>query len=87
MRTIDTFSHGPLPVLDTWRQCRNTKTGWGGVNEAGERVNITYRPEERAYGPARMPDLDYVVIMHDASHTGAPEGIILIERAHARGRR
>jgi hypothetical protein len=51
VRTIDTFEHGPLPVLDTWRQCRHTKTGWTAINEAGERLNITYRPEERGYGP------------------------------------
>src|SRR5262249_26454683 len=35
MRTIDTDSHGPLPVLDTWRECHNLNVctrasrGWG----------------------------------------------------------
>ena len=61
MKMIDTPTHGVLPVLDVWKQCRHTKTGWTGVNEQGQRVNIGYRPEERDFGPARMPDRDYVV--------------------------
>ena len=27
MRIVMTDTHGELPVLDTWRQCRHTKTG------------------------------------------------------------
>jgi len=30
-------------------------------------VNISYRPEERDFGPARMPDKDYVVLTRDAA--------------------
>ena len=88
MRTIDTDSHGPLPVLDTWRECHNTKSGWTGVNDKGERVNITYRPEERAFGPARLPDKDYVVLMRGDAYGGVVEGVALIERAsqHPRSR-
>src|SRR5262245_44017577 len=80
-RTIET-AYGELPVLDTWRGCRHTETGWTGVNEKGERVNIAYRPEEREFGPARMPpDKDYVVIMRGDPLSGAAEGVVLIERA------
>lgn len=86
MRTIDTDWHGPLPVLDTWRECRNTKAGWTGVNDKGERVSITYRPEERAFGPARMPpNKDYVVLMRGDAYGGAVEGVVLIERAQRGG--
>ena len=75
-------------MLDTWRRCRHTRAGWTGVNEKGQRVNISYRPEECAYGPARMPDKDYVVIVRNAAsheygdvHGHVPEGVVLIERA------
>jgi hypothetical protein len=90
-RTIDTLEHGPLPVLDVWRECRNTKTGWTGINEKGERLNIRLR-EKDAFGPARMPDKDYAIIVRDAvphdprvigDHV--PVGVALIERA-ARGK-
>jgi hypothetical protein len=91
VRTVDT-SYGPLPVVDTWRDCRHTKTGWTGVNDKGERVNMSYRPEERAYGPARMPDEDHVVLVRDAVGSEprdvagfTPVGAVLIERA-ARGK-
>jgi hypothetical protein len=81
MRTIDTDSHGELAVIDVWKECRNTKTGWSGVNEKGERVNIAYRPSESDFGPARMPlDRDYVVLIR-GDVGGAPEGVVLIERA------
>jgi len=59
-------------------------------------VNISYRPEERDFGPARMPDRDYLVLTRDAAahehgdiNGHVPEGVILIERAvrtNARGR-
>ena len=71
-------------MLDTWRECRNTKSGWTGVNNKGERVNITYRLEEQAFGPARMPDRDYVVLMRGDALSGAAEGVALIERARNR---
>ena len=87
MKTIDT-PHGVLPVIDTWKKCRHTKTGWTGVNEKGQRVNISYRPEERDFGPARMPDKDYVVLTRDAAahehgdvYGHVPMGVALIERA------
>jgi len=89
MKMIDTPTHGVLPVLDVWKQCRHTKTGWTGVNEQGQRVNIGYRPEERDFGPARMPDRDHVVLTRDAAaHHGdinrhVSEGVILIERCGA----
>jgi hypothetical protein len=78
MRTVDTL-RGPLPVLDTWRECRNTDTGWTAVNEKGERLNITYPPSERDSGLARVPpdDMDYVTLVRG----GVIEGVALIERA------
>ena len=92
MKTVDT-PYGPLPVVDTWRQCRHTRTGWTGVNKKGQRMNIGYRPEERGYGPARMPDRDYVVLTRDAAaheygdvHGHVPMGVALVERA-VRGRK
>jgi hypothetical protein len=87
MRTIDTAEHGPLPVLDTWRECRNTKTGWTGINEKGERLDIRLRKPD-SLGPARMPDKDYAIIVRDAnpqdtrvSGDHVPIGVALIERA------
>ena len=86
MKTIDT-PHGVLPVIDTWKKCRHTKTGWTGVNEEGQRVNISYRPEERDFGPARMPDLHYVILTRDAaadalfaarSHPRRKRGLVLV---------
>jgi|SRR6516162_6310347 hypothetical protein len=88
VRTIDTFEHGPLPVLDTWRDCRHTRTGWTAINGRGERLNIRYRPEDRWPGPARMPDADHAVIGRDAGPGEYGDvggrvavGAILIERA------
>jgi hypothetical protein len=87
MQTIDT-AYGMLPVIDTWRDCRHTKTGWTAVNGKGERLNIRYRPEDRWPGPARMPDEDHAVIGRDAGpgehgdvggHVAV--GAVLIERA------
>jgi len=86
-RTIDTV-YGLLPVIDTWRDCRHTKTGWTAINGKGERLNIRYRPEDRWPGPARMPAEGQAVIGRAA---GAGEygdvggrvavGAVLIERA------
>jgi len=88
MRTIDTFGYGPLPVLGTLTQCRNTRKGWTGIREDGAIVEVTYRPEESAYGPARMPDKDYVVQTRPAVanelrdiHGNVVLGVVLIERA------
>ena|SRR6516162_9956213 len=91
VRTIDTFEHGPLPVLDTWRQCRHTRTGWTGINEKGERLNIRFR-EQDAFGPARIPKKNYAVLVRAAGpgecgtvSGHVPVGVALIERA-ARGK-
>jgi hypothetical protein len=77
MRTVDTL-RGPLPVLDVWRECRNTDTGWSAVNEKGERLNITYPPGERDSGLARVPpdDMGHVILVRG----GVIEGVALIER-------
>jgi len=84
-RTVETFGHGTLPVLDVWKQCRHTETGWIGVDEKGQRVNMCYRPEdERRWGPARMPPKDYVIV-RDAR--GAPIGAVVIERARRQEKR
>jgi len=87
VRTIDTAEHGPLPVLDVWRECRNTRTGWTGINEKGERLDIRFR-EQNAFGPARMPPGDYVVLARAAGPGDkrvigdhVPMGVALIERA------
>jgi hypothetical protein len=97
-RTVDT-PYGVLPVVDVWRRCRHTKTGWIGINEKGQRLRIRHRPEERWPSPARMPDEDYAVIGRSAvgdeprSVNGlVAVGVALIERAarskpRARGRR
>ena len=91
VRTIDTFEHGPLPVLDTWRQCWHTRTGWTGINEKGERLNIRFR-EQDAFGPARIPKKNYAVLVRAAGpgecgtvSGHVPVGVALIERA-ARGK-
>ena len=88
VRTIDTFEHGPLPVLDTWRDCRHTRTGWTAINGKGERLNIRYHPEDCWPGPARMPDEDHAVIGRSAvgdepRNAGGyvAVGAVLIERA------
>jgi hypothetical protein len=88
MQTVDTF-HGELPVIDTWKQCRHTKTGWTGVNAAGERLNIRSHPDEEQFGPARMPpDKEYVILARKpgpgefGNVSGlVPVGVALIERA------
>ena len=86
MRTVDT-PYGLLPVVDSWKECRHTGDGWTAVNEKGERLNIRRPLSESNYGPARMPDRDYVVIMRDAvGHEPrdvsghVPVGVALIER-------
>jgi len=87
MQTVDT-PYGPLPVIDTWRECRHTKTGWTAINQKGQRLNLTYRPEERSPYPARMPDKDYVVLVRDAVGNESRDvaghvamGVALLERA------
>jgi hypothetical protein len=87
VRTLDTVEHGPLPVLDVWKECRNTGTGWTGINEKGERLDIRLR-EPDAFGPARMPDKDYAVLVRPAGPCEygdvsghVPVGVALIERA------
>jgi hypothetical protein len=88
MQTVDTF-HGELPVIDTWRDCRHTKTGWTAINEAGERLNIRSHPEEEWLGPARMPPHKEYVILARKPGPGefgnvsglVPVGVALIERA------
>jgi hypothetical protein len=86
MQTVET-PYGVLPVVDTWRQCRHTRAGWTAINEKGQRLNLTYRPEERDFGPARMPDWDYVVLTRPAAaneygdvHGHVPMGVALLER-------
>jgi hypothetical protein len=88
MRTLVTDTHGELPVLGIWRRCRHTRTGWTGVREDGAVVDIRYRPEEREWGPARMPPKDYVVVARAAAAHEfgdvaghVTKGVILIERA------
>src|SRR6516225_1944704 len=88
MQTVDTFGHGRLPVLDVWRECRHTRDGWTAINQKGQRLNLTYRPEERSPYPARMPDKDYVVLVRDAVGNESRDvaghvamGVALLERA------
>ena len=88
-QTIVTFGYGRLPVLDIWHECRHTKTGWTAINRKGQRLNLCRPPNERDFGPARMPDKDYVVLTRDAAahehcrdvHGHVPMGVALIERA------
>jgi hypothetical protein len=63
---------------------RHTRAGWTGVDEKGERVNITYR-QESGFGPARIPPKDYIIMRGAAG--GAPEGVVLIERARTKSKR
>jgi hypothetical protein len=88
MRTVDTCLYGPLPVLGTLTQCRNTRKGWTGIREDGAVVEVTYRPEEREFGPARMPDTGYIVSTrpavageHGNVHGNVSIGVVLLERA------
>jgi hypothetical protein len=86
--------YGELPVIGVWRQCRHTRTGWSAIDERGQRLNLCRPPDERARGPARMPDEDYVVIVRDAvGHEPrdvaghVPRGVVLIERASKKSSR
>ena len=85
-RTVDTV-YGPLPVIDTLKECHYTKVGWTGINEKGERVNV-YSTHKDA--PACIPP-DHLVLSREAvgnepSFAGrVPVGAVLIERA-ARGK-
>jgi hypothetical protein len=83
MRTIMTDMCGELPVIETWKQCRHTKTGWRGICENGEIVNMVYDPKVNPSGRARMPDQDYVIMCRDGKVVGA----VLIERARRRAKR
>jgi hypothetical protein len=82
MRTVDT-SYGLLPVIDTWRDCHHTRTGWTGVNDKGERVNVYSQSKD---APACIPP-DHLVLSRAAvgdepSYAGrVPVGAVLIERA------
>ena len=89
-RMIDTREHGPLPVIDVWRKCRHTKSGWTAVNQKGQRLDIRLRKPD-SLGPARMPDTDYAIIVRaagpndtrvDGDHV--PIGVALLERARCR---
>jgi hypothetical protein len=88
VRTIDTV-YGPLPVIDTLKECRYIKNGWCGIDERGERVNVYSQSKDI---PAIIPtDPAHLVIVRAAvgnelSFAGrVPVGAILIERA-ARGK-
>jgi hypothetical protein len=84
MQTIDLI--WGLPVLDVLKGCRRTKTGWYGINRAGQRVNVLNHPENfDADSPARMPRSNVVPIVPHRGYSGVPVGVVLVERAHARG--
>jgi hypothetical protein len=64
----------PWHVIDTWTDCRETATGWTGIDGNGCVVNVVNHPDawaSIAAGPARIPGCNRLM---------TPNGIILLER-------
>ena len=73
---------GDLPVLGALRQCRNTLTGWTGVDEAGVVIEVKSQAwvEGTAVRPARIPTSNRIMKWEN----GRPVGVLLLGRKRRR---
>jgi hypothetical protein len=58
---VESWLYGPLPVIETWIDCRHTKAGWCGRRKSdGAPVNITYDPRDYGGHPGCRRKLGYM---------------------------
>jgi hypothetical protein len=65
-----------IPVVETWRNCRDVEGGWRGVREDGTEVFV--QPAEGCSIPGVPPQNRLVL-----ANGGIPTGIIKLERERA----
>jgi hypothetical protein len=70
--------YADVPVIATWRECRNVRGGWRALREDGSPVFVRQRGRT-----ARVPDRDRLLITDGVTVTGT----ISLERARRSSRR